>query len=93
MNQDGLQYHIKMKQGDVGRYVLLPGDPGRVPVIASFFDEAWEVAHNREHRTFTGTLGGVTPVTRVDGRVLGTGSPGPMTDRIRALYEAAVYPA
>ncbi|MCB1359774.1 MAG: aminotransferase class IV [Rhodobacter sp.] len=41
----------------------------------------------------TGTLGGVTPVTRVDGRVLGTGSPGPMTDRIRALYEAAVYPA
>ncbi len=73
MNQDGLQYHIKMKQGDVGRYVLLPGDPGRVPVIASFFDEAWEVAHNREHRTFTGTLGGV-PVS-----VTSTGIGGPST--------------
>ncbi|MFN4099256.1 MAG: aminotransferase class IV [Pararhodobacter sp.] len=41
----------------------------------------------------TGTLGGVTPVTKIDGRVIGDGVPGPMTDRIRALYEAAVYPA
>ena len=41
----------------------------------------------------TGTLGGVTPVTRIDGRVIGTGAPGTMTDRLRALYEAAVYPA
>lgn len=41
----------------------------------------------------TGTLGGVTPVTRIDGRPIGTGAPGPMTDRVRALYEAAVYPA
>lgn len=40
----------------------------------------------------TGTLGGVTPVTRIDGRVIGAGVPGPMTDRLRGLYEAAVYP-
>ena len=40
----------------------------------------------------TGTLGGVTPVTRIDGRVIGSGVPGPEVDRIRALYEAAVYP-
>lgn len=73
MNQDGLQYHIKMRQGDVGRYVLLPGDPGRVPIIASFFDEAREVAHNREHRTFTGTVDGV-PVS-----VTSTGIGGPST--------------
>ncbi len=34
------QYHIGLKQGDIGKYVLLPGDPGRVPMIASFFDDA-----------------------------------------------------
>jgi uridine phosphorylase len=54
-----LQYHIHLKQGDVGRYVLLPGDPGRVPKIAAFFDEAREVAFNREFRTFTGTVDGI----------------------------------
>lgn len=40
----------------------------------------------------TGTLGGVTPVTRIDGRVIGDGTPGPMARRAAALYEAAVYP-
>jgi uridine phosphorylase len=54
-----LQYHIHLKRGDVGRYVLLPGDPGRVPLIASFFDGAREVAFNREYRTFTGTVDGI----------------------------------
>ena len=54
-----LQYHIHLKPGDVGRYVLLPGDPGRVPKIAAFFDEAHEVASNREFRTFTGTVAGI----------------------------------
>ncbi|MCC6905066.1 MAG: nucleoside phosphorylase [Anaerolineae bacterium] len=56
---DGLQYHIAMKPGDVGRYVLLPGDPGRVPLIASFFDNAEKVAENREYNTYTGTVDGV----------------------------------
>ena len=51
-----MQYHVHLKRGDVGRYVLLPGDPGRVPLIASFFDNAKEVAFNREYRTFTGTV-------------------------------------
>lgn len=41
----------------------------------------------------TGTLGGVTPVTKIDGRVIGAGAPGPMVAQIRALYEGAVYPA
>ncbi|WP_370226059.1 aminotransferase class IV [Pararhodobacter marinus] len=40
----------------------------------------------------TGTLGGVTPVCRIDGRGIGDGKPGPTTERARALYEAAVYP-
>jgi branched-chain amino acid aminotransferase len=40
----------------------------------------------------TGTLGGVTPVCRIDGRAIGAGVPGPMVARLSALYEAAVYP-
>ena len=54
-----MQYHVHLKRGDVGRYVLLPGDPGRVPLIASFFDNAKEVAFNREYRTWTGTVAGI----------------------------------
>lgn len=54
-----VQYHINLKPGDVGRYVLLPGDPGRVPKIASYFDDAKEIAFNREYRTFTGTVDGI----------------------------------
>ncbi len=38
----------------------------------------------------TGTLGGVTPVTRIDGRTIGTGTPGPMTQRASELYQAWV---
>lgn len=53
------QYHIHLKPGDVGRYVLMPGDPGRVPKIAAHFDDAKEVAFNREYRTFTGHVDGI----------------------------------
>jgi len=52
------QYHVKLAPGDVAPYVLLPGDPGRVPVVASFWDEAREVARNREYVTYTGTYRG-----------------------------------
>ena len=45
--------------GDVGRYVFLCGDPGRSPKIAEFFDEAAQVAYNREYNIYTGTLDGV----------------------------------
>ena len=38
----------------------------------------------------TGTLGGVTPVVRVDGRVIGDGRPGPMTQRAADLYQRHV---
>ncbi|MEW5693675.1 MAG: uridine phosphorylase [Candidatus Hydrogenedentota bacterium] len=52
--QKNKEYHIGLGKGDIGKYVLLPGDPGRVPIIASYFDKAKEVAFNREYRTFTG---------------------------------------
>lgn len=57
--QDGLMYHINVKPGDIGRYVLLPGDPFRTDLIASYFDDARLVAHHREHKTWTGSLNGV----------------------------------
>lgn len=59
LTPDGKLYHIHCKPGDVGRYVLLPGDPFRTDLIASYFDGARLVAHNREHKTWTGTLNGV----------------------------------
>lgn len=52
------QYHINMKQGDVGKYVLLPGDPKRCKLIAKYFDDAVLVADNREYVTYTGYLDG-----------------------------------
>jgi uridine phosphorylase len=56
MEDDKLQYHIKLKPGDVGRYVLLPGDPGRCEKIAAFFDDPRFIAQNREFTTWTGSL-------------------------------------
>jgi len=52
------QYHIDMKEGDVGRYVILPGDPKRCKLIAKYFDDAVLVADNREYVTYTGYLEG-----------------------------------
>ena len=40
-------FHIHCAPGDVGRYCILPGDPGRVPAIAALFDDAKQVAYNR----------------------------------------------
>ena len=58
------KYHVGLARGDVGDYVLVPGDPGRVPLIAKYLDGAKEVAFNREYRTFTGSLDGV-PVSAI----------------------------
>lgn len=55
---DGEQYHIGLKTGDVGKYVILPGDPKRCKKIAEYFDDAKLVADNREYTTYTGYLNG-----------------------------------
>jgi uridine phosphorylase len=55
-NEAGLAFHLHIKEGDVGRYVLLPGDPARSEKIAQFFDDPHFVAQNREYTTYTGTL-------------------------------------
>ena len=65
------QYHIKLKSGESAPYVIVPGDPGRVPLIASFLDDAQEVAYNREYCTYRGHYKGV------DISVTSTGIGGP----------------
>ena len=52
------QYHIQVGKGEVGRYVILPGDPKRCAKIAKYFDDAVLVADNREYVTYTGYLEG-----------------------------------
>ena len=53
------QYHIQVAKGEVGRYVLMPGDPKRCAKIAKYFDDPVLIADNREYVTYTGTLDGV----------------------------------
>ena len=56
MLSNELMYHLNIRPGDVGRYVLLPGDPGRCEQIAAYLDDPKLVAYNREYKTYTGTL-------------------------------------
>lgn len=53
------QYHIQVAKGEVGRYVIMPGDPKRCAKIAQYFDDPVLIADNREYVTYTGTLDGV----------------------------------
>ncbi|MBU4562655.1 hypothetical protein KKB17_04530 [bacterium] len=53
------QYHTKLKQGDISPDVLLPGDPGRVALVASLWDESHKIVENREYVTYTGSYKGV----------------------------------
>lgn len=52
------QYHVQLEEGDVGRYVILTGDPKRCQKIAEHFEDALPVADSREFTTYTGYLEG-----------------------------------
>ena len=54
----GLQYHLQIRRGDVGRYVILPGDPKRCEKIAKYLDNPVLIADSREYKTYTGYLDG-----------------------------------
>ena len=71
LTKEGLQFHIHLKEGDVGRYVLLPGDPGRCEGIASLFDSPHRIVYNREYLTYTGTV----DVVKVSVTSTGIGGP------------------
>lgn len=69
--QGRVQYHIRCRPGDVGRYVLLPGDPARVERIAQHLENPVKVACNREYLTYTGSYRGI----RVSATSTGIGCP------------------
>lgn len=57
--KEGKLYHIQVGQGDVGKYVIMPGDPKRCALIAKYLDNPQLMADSREYVTYTGTLDGV----------------------------------
>lgn len=73
LQTEGKQYHIPASVGEVGKYVILPGDPGRCEKIAKFFDNPTYLGTNREFCIWNGTLLG----ERVS--VCSTGIGGPST--------------
>lgn len=84
--RDERKYHTGLGPEDVGEYVLVPGDPGRTPLIARYLDDAREVAFSREYRTFTGTVDGVKVST------MSTGMGGPsVAIGIEELHELGVH--
>lgn len=67
----GKQYHTQVGPDDIGKYVILPGDPKRCAKIASYLEHPVLVADSREYTTYTGTLDGV----RVSVTSTGIGGP------------------
>ena len=67
------QYHIGAEAGEIGKYCLLPGDPGRCEKIASYLDKPYPLCQNREYNIWCGELLG-EKVT-----VCSTGIGGPST--------------
>ncbi|MDO4272581.1 MAG: uridine phosphorylase [Eubacteriales bacterium] len=57
-SDDGRLYHINVAPGEVGKYVILPGDPKRCASIAQYFDDPVLIADKREYVTYTGWLDG-----------------------------------
>jgi len=55
-NERQVQFHLQCREGDVGGYCILPGDPGRCEAIAKLLDGPVHVTANREYNTWTGAL-------------------------------------
>lgn len=53
-----VQFHLHLAHGDVGKYVLLPGDPGRCKAIAARLCSPRFLQSNREFTAWTGILQG-----------------------------------
>ena len=67
------EFHLKITSGDIGKYVILCGDPGRCETIAQYFDNPVFLKSNREYTIYNGELEG-EKVT-----VCSTGIGGPST--------------
>jgi uridine phosphorylase len=55
---EGKQYHIQCKKGDLANYLLIPGDPERIPKIVEGWEQSREIAYHREFHSFTGKYKG-----------------------------------
>ena len=59
INNDGSIFHLQIKPGELGKFILLVGDPGRVDIISSLFDEKLHSSSNREFYSITGIYLGI----------------------------------
>lgn len=81
----GKQYHIQCGEGDVSRYVLMPGDPDRVPLIAKDWSSINNLGRHREYHTMTGATHGVP----ISGTSSGIGCPS-LAIAVDELYRIGV---
>ncbi len=58
INDDGSIFHLHLRPEQLADTVILVGDPGRVAMVASFFDTKECEVSNREFNTVTGTYKG-----------------------------------
>jgi len=58
LNSDGSIFHLHIKPEELADTIILVGDPGRVELVASFFDSKEFVRSSREFVTITGTYKG-----------------------------------
>ena len=58
-DDDGKVYHLKLSNGDVPEYMILPGAPERTLIIAEEWTDVKEVASYREYKTVTGKYKGI----------------------------------
>lgn len=66
----GVFYHIRLKKGDLPRYILLPGDPARVKTIVAGWDKSQLMANHREYLAYKGLYKG----TEISSMSTGMGS-------------------
>ncbi len=53
-------HHLQIEPGQIGEFVILPGDPGRCHLIAEHFKNPQLIAQSREYVTYTGKYKGLT---------------------------------
>lgn len=58
INEDGSVFHLHVRPEQIAHKIILVGDPGRVPLVASHFDNIECDIQSREFRTITGTYKG-----------------------------------
>ncbi len=58
INEDGSIFHLHLKPEQLADNVILVGDPGRVALVASYFDSQEFSVSSREFNTITGSYNG-----------------------------------